>query len=268
MRFLIGALLIVSVIAGCAGGGVQLDERTGKLFPESPTAPRDFGLKYYSVTLFGQYRVAHAYIDGVNVRPCYSGADSLNVRFEMLKYLSGETYPAYLMNRRDIVARSGDRVNRPAKHELIGQRITTTRYGEWVDFDSFCGDRTAGGGLSLGIRDKRSWTIEQVVAYQEEWTRLYNADEIARGTKFRSVRQPTERVIRNGNEWVYLRENSATAPGMDEGEIWMLPVADSNYYIYLSYGYMAGARAANDPEYMRIRALVEQIIDSFKIEKL
>ncbi|SEL90257.1 hypothetical protein SAMN05216359_12319 [Roseateles sp. YR242] len=55
---------------------------------------------------------------------------------------------------------------------------------------------------------------------------------------------------------------------MDESDVWMLPVGDSNYYFYLSFGYISGARAANGAEYMRTRALVEQIIDSFKIEKL
>ncbi|KFX29342.1 hypothetical protein KR96_08210 [Ralstonia solanacearum] len=79
---------------------------------------------------------------------------------------------------------------------------------------------------------------------------------------------PTEQITRNGNKWFHLHEKSPTAPGMDEGETWLLPVGDSNYYFYLSFGYVSGARAANGAEYLRTRALVDQIIDSFKLEKL
>ncbi len=65
-----------------------------------------------------------------------------------------------------------------------------------------------------------------------------------------------------------MHEKSPTAPGMDEGEIWILPIGTSDYYIVVSFGYLAGARAANGAEYMRTRALVEQIIDTVRIEKI
>ncbi|WP_404947908.1 DUF769 domain-containing protein [Roseateles sp. YR242] len=247
---------------------MQLDERTGKPFPISPTSPRELGLKYYSVNLFSQYHVAHAYLDGVNVRSCYSGADPENVRFKMVEYKNRPAEPGYFLNRKDIVARSGEGLDFPAKHQFIGSRKTNSRYGDWVQFDSFCGDWTAGGVVSLGIRDKRSWSIEQFIETRKIWTQRFNADEIARGTVFRAQRQPAENVVRNGNAWVYLHERSPTVPGADESETWILPIGDSNYYFCLSFGYMSGAKAANDAEYLRIRGLVEQIVDSFKVEKL
>ncbi|WP_143074232.1 DUF769 domain-containing protein [Roseateles sp. YR242] len=187
----------------------------------------------------------------------------------MAGYVNALPEPGFLLNRADIVARQGKPSEASARHELVGAKKRNTYYGyDWVSFQRFCGDWTAGGAVTLGIRDRRSLTIEQYITTQEEQSRRYNAEKIARGEAFRSVVSPTERMIREGNDWIHLHEMSPTAPGMDESDVWMLPVGDSNYYFYLSFGYISGARAANGAEYMRTRALVEQIIDSFKIEKL
>ena len=120
----------------------------------------------------------------------------------------------------------------------------------------------------LGIRDRRAESIEQLVLFKETWTRNYNERKIAEGTHFRAFLDPTEYVVRNGNRWVHLRERSPTVPGMDENDVWLLPVGDSNYYFYLAFGHMYGARIAQNAEYMKVQNLVDRIIDSFVVEKL
>lgn len=268
-KLLLATLLATWTLAGCAWGPDMPDTRTGKSLPASPTSPRELSLKHYAVNLFGQYRVSHAYLGGINISACYGGADPDDVRFTMVEYLNSPSEPGFILNRKDIIARQGKPGQLSAKHQLLGSKRRNTYQGyDYTDFDEFCGDWTAGGAVTLGIRDKRSQSIEQYVEYKEAWSRRYNVDQDARGTQFRSVRYPTERTVRNGNQWVHLHEKSPTAPGMDESEQWLMPVGDSDYYFYLSFGYVSGARAANGAEYLKTRALVDQIIDSFKLEKL
>lgn len=266
VKVLFAALSATWALTGCAWGPDQLDARTGKPLPESPTSQREIGLRFHTLNLFGQYRVTHAYLQGVNISQCYPGAPDDDVQFVTMRWDSGKTEPAYVYYPR---GNRADRRERPLKFMIEGTKKKNTYFGyDYMQFDKFCGDWTAGGAVTLGIRDKRSQSVQQYIEQEEAWSRRYNADKIARGEAFRSERMPTEQIVRNGNKWVHLHEKSPTAPGMDESETWLLPVGDSNYYFYLSFGYVSGARAANGVEYLKTRALVDQIIDSFKIEKL
>ncbi|WP_080727857.1 DUF769 domain-containing protein [Ralstonia solanacearum] len=268
-KLLFATLSAAWALTGCAWGPDRPDAGTGKPLPASPTSPRELSLKRYTVNLFGQYRVSHAYLDGINISACYGGAEQDDVRFTMIEYLNSPPEPGFVLNRKDIVARRGRPGELSAKHQLLGSKKRNAYHGyDYMQFDKFCGDWTAGGAVTLGIRDRRSQSIQQYIEQEEAWSRRYNTDQIAKGTAFRSERMPTEQITRNGNKWFHLHEKSPTAPGMDEGETWLLPVGDSNYYFYLSFGYVSGARAANGAEYLRTRALVDQIIDSFKLEKL
>lgn len=264
---------VAAAVAGCAFEA-RRDGSTGHPLPASPRAPRELSLKHYTVNLFGEYRVAHAYLDGVNISVCYSGAEPSDVRFEMVTYTSGKAntpsppVPGYFLNRRD-------RANPPpypgvtAAFQILGTKHRNAYFGyDFMTFGKFCGDWTAGGAVTLGIRDRRAESIEHLILDKETWTRDYNARKIAEGTHFRAFLEPTEYVVRNGNRWVHLRERSPTVPGMDENDTWLLPVGDSNYYFYLAFGHMYGARIDQNVEYMKVQSLVDRIIDSFVVEKL
>jgi len=258
-------------VAGCASES-QRNALADKALPTSPRAPRDLNLKYYTLNLFGEYRVSHAYLDGVNISACYTGAEPSDVRFTMVTYTSGKAktpnppVPGYILNRRDYPP---PHPGVTAAFQLLGTKRRNAYFGyDFMTFDEFCGDWTAGGAVTLGIRDRRAESIEQLVLFKETWTRNYNARKIAEGTHFRAFLEPTEYVVRNGNRWVHLRERSPTVPGMDENDVWLLPVGDSNYYFYLAFGHMYWARINQNAEYVKVQNLVDQIIDSFVVEKL
>ncbi len=269
---LILLLLQLAGLSGCAWGPNQNDTRTGQPLPASPTSPRELSLTQYSVNIFGEYRLFHSYLSGVNISQCYSGAKPDDVRFVRIWTSANPQSAAYVVNFKD--SRNPDKKLRHASIDanLSGYTKRNADFLGWkydnVKFDELCGDWTAGGAVTFGIRDKRSETIEQHEAKHAAISAQYNRFNIERGAPYRSVRWPTEELIRGPNKWIHLHEQSPTAPGMDESEVWMLPIGDSNYYIYLSFGYVSGARAANGTEYMRTRALVEQIIDTVRIEKI
>ena len=262
---------LASAISGCAFES-RREAHTDQSLPDSPRAPRELSLKYYKIKLFGQYRVSHAYLDGVNISACYSGAEPSDVRFEMVTYTSGEAntpnppVPGYILNRRDYPP---PHPGVTAAFQLLGTKRRNAYFGyDFMTFGKFCGDWTAGGAVTLGIRDRRAESIEHLILAKETWTRDYNERKIAEGTHFRAFLEPTEYVVRNGNRWVHLRERSPTVPGMDENDVWLLPVGDSNYYFYLAFGHMYGARIAQNAEYVKVQNLVDRIIDSFVVEKL
>ncbi len=258
--------------SGCAWGPNQNDTRTGQPLPESPTSPRELSLTQYSVNIFGEYRLFHSYLSGINISQCYAGAKPNDVRFVRMWTSDNPTSAAYVGNLNDH-GQSNKRLPRYSIDANLSGYITRKadflgwRYDN-VNFIKLCGDWTAGGAVTFGIRDKRSETIEQNEATKAGISAQYNRFNIEMGKPYRSVRWPTEELIRGPNKWIHLHEQSPTAPGMDESEVWMLPIGDSNYYIYLTFGYVSGARAANGTEYMRTRALVEQIIDTVRIEKI
>ena len=70
------------------------------------------------------------------------------------------------------------------------------------------------------------------------------------------------------NQAMSFRCDCPAVPGMDENDVWLLPVGDSNYYFYLAFGHMYGARIAQNAEYVKVQNLVDRIIDSFVVEKL
>ena len=268
-RWLLSCSLAATVSA-CTVKSPQA--RIDEPLPSSPRAPRELTLKYYTLNLFGEYRVSHAYLDGVNISACYSGAEPGDVRFEMVTYTSGEArtpnppVPGYILNRRDY---QPPHPGVSAEFQILGTKHRNAYFGyDFMRFRKFCGDWTAGGAVTLGIRDRRAESIEHLILDKETWTRDYNAEKIAEGTHFRAFLDPTEYVVRNGNRWVHLRERSPTVPGMDEHDVWLLPVGDSNYYFYLAFGHMYGARIAQNAEYVKVQNLVDRIIDSFVVEKL
>ena len=268
-RWLLSCSLAATVSA-CTVKSPQA--RIDEPLPSSPRAPRELTLKYYTLNLFGEYRVSHAYLDGVNISACYNGAEPGDVRFTTVRYTSGAAntprlpVPGYILNRRDY---QPPHPGRSAASQLLGTKHRNAYFGyDFMTFDEFCGDWTAGGAVTLGIRDRRAESIEHLILDKETWTRDYNAEKIAEGTHFRAFLDPTEYVVRNGNRWVHLRERSPTVPGMDEHDVWLLPVGDSNYYFYLAFGHMYGARIAQNAEYVKVQNLVDRIIDSFVVEKL
>ncbi len=259
-------------LAGCAWGPNQNDSRAGQPLPASPTSPRELSITQFSVNLFGEYRLYHSYLSGVNISQCYSAAKPDDVRFVRIWTSANPQSAAYVANLKDN-GNSGKKISYPSiDPNLSGYKQRNADFLGWkydnVSFRALCGDWTAGGAVTFGIRDKRSETIEQHEAKHAAISEQYNRFNIESGKPYRSVRWPTEELIRGPNKWIHLHEQSPTAPGMDESEVWMLPIGDSNYYIYLSFGYVSGARAAKGAEYMRTRALVEQIIDTVRIEKI
>lgn len=260
---------LTTFLPGCAFE----TKRTGRAEQPLPRqSPRELSLKYYTLNLFEEYRVSHAYLDGVNISACYNGAEPSDVRFEMVTYTSGEAktpnppVPGYILNRRDY---HPPHPGRTAASQMLGTKRRNAYFGyDFMTFQKFCGDWTAGGAVTLGIRDRRAESIEHLILDKETWTRDYNARKIAEGSHFRAFLEPTEYVVRNGNRWVRLRERSPTVPGMDENDVWLLPVGDSNYYFYLAFGHMYQARINQDAEYMKVQSLVDRIIDSFVVEKL
>lgn len=269
-RILLLSWVLTTAVSGCTIKSPQA--RIDQPLPSSPRAPRELTLKYYTLNLFDEYRVAHAYLDGVNISACYNGAEPSDVRFEMVTYTSGEAktpnppVPGYILNRRDYPP---PHPGVTAAFQILGTKRRNAYFGyDFMTFDEFCGDWTAGGAVTLGIRDRRAESIEHLILDKETWTRNYNARKIAEGTHFRAFLEPTEYVVRNGNRWVHLRERSPTVPGMDENDVWLLPVGDSNYYFYLAFGHMYGARIDQNVEYMKVQSLVDRIIDSFVVEKL
>lgn len=262
---------LAAAISGCTFES-RRDAHTEQSLPDSPRAPRDLTLKYYTLSLFEEYRVSHAYLDGVNISVCYNGAEPSNVRFTTVRYTSGAAntprlpVPGYILNRRDY---QPPHPGRSAASQLLGTKRRNAYFGyDFMTFDEFCGDWTAGGAVTLGIRDRRAESIEHLILDKETWTRDYNARKIAEGSHFRAFLEPTEYVVRNGNRWVHLRERSPTVPGMDENDTWLLPVGNSNYYFYLAFGHMYQARINQNAEYVKVQNLVDRIIDSFVVEKL
>ncbi len=143
-------------------------------------------LKYYTLNLFGAYRVSHAYLDGVNISACYSGAEPGDVRFEMVTYTSGEArtpnppVPGYILNRRDYPP---PHPGVTAAFQILGTKRRNAYSGyDFMTFQKFCGDWTAGGAVTLGIRDRRAESIEQLVLFKETWTRNYNERKIRRAS--------------------------------------------------------------------------------------
>lgn len=269
-RILLLSWVLTTAVSGCAVKSPKalIDQP----LPSSPRAPRELTLKYYTLSLFEEYRVSHAYLDGVNISVCYNGAEPSNVQFTTVRYTSGAAntprlpVPGYILNRHDY---QPPHPGRSAASQLLGTKRRNAYFGyDFMTFDEFCGDWTAGGAVTLGIRDRRAESIEQLVLFKETWTRNYNARKIAEGTHFRAFLEPTEYVVRNGNRWVHLRERSPTVPGMDENDTWLLPVGNSNYYFYLAFGHMYQARINQNAEYMKVQNLVDRIIDSFVVEKL
>lgn len=269
-RILLLSWVLTTAVSGCTIKSPQA--RIDQPLPASPRAPRELTLKYYKLNLFEEYRVSHAYLDGVNISACYNGAEPSDVQFTTVRYTSGATntpslpVPGYILNRRDY---QPPHPGRSAAFQLLGTKHRNAYFGyDFMTFEKFCGDWTAGGAVTLGIRDRRAESIEHLILDKETWTRDYNARKIAEGTHFRAFLEPTEYVVRNGNRWVHLRERSPTVPGMDENDTWLLPVGNSNYYFYLAFGHMYQARINQNAEYVKVQNLVDRIIDSFVVEKL
>ena len=239
--------------------------------PASPTSPRELSLTHYSINFFGEYRILHSYLSGVNISRCHPAAKQNDVRFVREWVSDNPSAVAYIANRDDLPKRKNEPKSFVIDHKLVGYKSKANYLGwdyDRVSFPTFCADWTAGGAVTFGIRDNRSQTIEQFVANAEGMSRQFNRFAASNGSTDRSEMFPTEKLIRGPNTWTHVHNKSPTAPGMDEGEDWMLPIGNSNYYLYLSFGYISGARAANGAEDMRTRALVEQIIDTVRIEKI
>ncbi|MHA6844523.1 DUF769 domain-containing protein [Ralstonia syzygii] len=241
-------------LTGCAWGPDQPDARTGKPLPASPASPRELGLRFHTLNLFEQYRVTHAYLQGINISQCYPGAPDDDVQFVTMQRDSGKTEPAYIYYPR---GNRADRRERPLRMMIEGVKKRNTFY-EFMEFDAFCHDRIAGGAITLGIRDARRESIGQYVASSEQTLSRYP----------NSKQDAMRSVVRNGNTWTELHTVVPGLPLIEESEAWMLPVGNSPYYFYLTFGYSIAARANNTPEYQQARRLFEQILDSFRIERL
>jgi hypothetical protein len=241
------------LLTGCATEQTRV-VRAGKPLPASPQTNYDIGLSNYQVNLFGKYKISHAYLSGTNITPCYVGALSSDVRFEMAHLDNGRILPAYITNWK-----GGNGIN-PMELQLEGTAKTNTVNGKvrhWMDFSSLCGSWTPGGATTLSIRNAARQTIDQ-----------YIASSIETVTEYKNGRFDTpKKVIRGKNQWMYFN-SFVPLPGADTNEVWMLPIGDSGYYFYLSFAYQSAARDANAQGYQFTRRLFDQMLDSFTVEKL
>ena len=192
---LMRVLLLALALAGCTSSKPIMDSRTGKPMMAGPWENRDLSLTTYKVNVFGKAILTHAYIQGVNISKCYSGARPDDVRLVMVQnYVSklppginprtlseeeakkyplvpsGDAVPGYVDNRDGGNKKYGMefKINGIRKKNTITQKDGTKQEISWMQFDNFCGDQIAGAVVNLGIRNSASQSIDGYVADLKE----------------------------------------------------------------------------------------------------
>ena len=280
--------LLALALASCTSSKPIMDSRTGKPMMAGPWENRDLSLTTYKVNVFGKAILTHAYIQGVNISKCYSGARPDDVRLVMVQnYVSklppginprtlseeeakkyplvpsGDVVPGYVDNRDGGNKKYGMefKINGIRKKNTITQKDGTKQEISWMQFDDFCHDRFAGGGTALSIRNAARESIPEYVQFMND-----NISSPDRRNKSFHYIIPPGSARRGSTLWTYFRA-FLPGPGSNVQEDWMLPIGDSSYDLHLMFFYYLQAQEANDPDYLNARKLFDGMLDSVKVEK-
>ncbi len=266
MRNVVLGLLVITVLLSACARGPIIDSRTGQSMMRGPQDNRDLSLEHFSVDVFGQYRLRHAFINAINIHRCYQGSPPDNVQLVMSPRVDGTLGARIVARHRDgtpsltggVIFFDGYK-----KSNVVTLHDGQKKEVHWVAFNSLCEARFAGGNsIAFSIRSSVNEGIREHVSDTLEWVshpnRQYQANRFL-------VEPRTERVW--GNDWTWYRAYIPTPVG-DGKETWMTPIGDTGYYIVVGHSFVEAQRQNNTEDYQRARSLLEGILSSIKIEPI
>jgi len=226
----------------------------------------------FTYVIDGKVQVKHSYLFGPGVKPCgYVGelAESYMQDGDLL-------YPYQNAQMKNFFEKNGHIYQGQANRdtEVLGYPYISRLGGEldpetgnektyvtelW-SFDYLCHSRIGSSEYTIYLQKSSSLSIAQDIEQKKKllsgaWKPYAHWDLV------------TE-VKRGNNTWTVFKKWNRADYLSDAAEYWYLSLGDDSYYYKVVFTYKSAMRASNDEQYLRSRAMIDHILDSFEVREL
>jgi len=261
---------VLMMLALCACMSSDIVPGPDRALLSGSSQDRKLVLVPWRVDFFGQYHIEHSFTIGARSGYCYRKSPEGTVRFVTITYPDGNTGPGQIIkpSYEKTAPRTKDEYNTMIGFpysEVIVLANGDTREIRWAAFsDNMCFVKFAGGNsFTLYIRSTTHESIEHIV----ERVNFMLGDPNRPDHSIALTQIPETRQI-GGNAWIVYSTRKTSLENSGTGtEQWMTPIADSGYYLHLTFSFVNGQRDANTKDYQRARHFFDEIIRSVVITR-